>query len=130
MEKELRPKSNNVLSIMELWTDCKQGNTPLSEWITKVCNLVELCEYEEELKDRVIRDVLIIGCNSATAQDKIVQKGSKITLDQVIDLLQFEDHFSETVQVYNSHSTGTKDLHYLKYDAKKKAKIQATQTSR
>ena len=67
LEKELRPKSNNVLSIMELWTDCKQGNTPLSEWITKVYNLVELCEYEEEFKDRVIRDVLIIGCNSATA---------------------------------------------------------------
>ena len=107
---------------MELWTDCKQGNTPLSEWITKVYNLVELCEYEEEFKDRVIRDVLIIGCNSAAAQDKIVRKGSKITLDQVIDLLQFEDHFSETVQAYNSHSTGTKDLHYLKYDAKKKAK--------
>ena len=122
LEKELRPKSNNVLSIMELWTDCKQGNTPLSEWITKVYNLVELCEYEEEFKDRVIRDVLIIGCNSAAARDKIVRKGSKITLDQVIDLLQFEDHFSETVQAYNSHSTGTKDLHYLKYDAKKKAK--------
>ena len=107
---------------MELWTDCKQGNMPLSEWIIKVYNLVELCEYEEEFKDRVIRDVLIIGCNSATAHDKIVRKGSKITLDQVTDLLQFEDHFSETVQAYNSHSTGSKDLHYLKYDAKKKAK--------
>ena len=95
---------------------------PLSEWITKVYNLVELCEYEEEFKDRVIRDVLIIGCNSATARDKIVGKGSKITLDQVIDLLQFEDHFSETVQAHNSHSTGSKDLHYLKYDTKKKAK--------
>ena len=107
---------------MELWTDYKQGNMPLSEWITKVYNLVELCEYEEEFKDRVIRDVLIIGCNSAAARDKIVRKGSKITLDQVIDLLQFEDHFSETVQAYNSHSIGSKDLHYLKYDAKKKAK--------
>ena len=122
LEKELRPKSNNVLLIMELWTDCKQGNMPLSEWITKVYNLVELCEYEEEFKDRVIRDVLIIGCNSTPACDKIVRKGSKITLDQVIDLLQFEDHFSETVQAYNSHSTGSKDLHYLKYDTKKKAK--------
>ena len=84
LEKELRPKSNNILSIMELWTDCKQGNIPLSEWITKVYNLVELCEYKE-FKDRVIRDVLIISCNS-TAWDKIVWKGSKITLDQVIDL--------------------------------------------
>ena len=70
----------------------------------------------------VIKDILIIGCNSATAQDKIVWKGSKITLDQVIDLLQFKDHFSETVQAYNSHSTGAKDLHYLKYNTKKKAK--------
>ena len=58
---------------------------PLSEWITKVYNLVDLCEYEEEFMDRVIRDVLIIGCNSAAARDKIVRKGSKITLDQVID---------------------------------------------
>ena len=92
----------------------------LSKWITEVYNLVKLCECEEKFKDRVIRGVLIIGCNSAAAtQDKIVWKGSKITLDQVIDLLQFEDHFSETVQAYNSHSTGSKDLHYLKYDAKK-----------
>ena len=73
LEKELRTMSNNILFINELWTDCKQGNTPLSKWITKIYNLVELCEYEEEFKDRVIRDVLIIGCNSATARDKIIQ---------------------------------------------------------
>ena len=48
--------------------------------------------------------------------------GDSNSLWRRIDLLQFEDHFSETVQAYNSHSTGSKDLHYLKYDTKKKAK--------
>ena len=34
-------------------------------------NLVELCDYGDS-NDRIIRDVLIIGCNSDKAKDKIV----------------------------------------------------------
>ena len=36
------------------------------------------------LNDRIIRDVLIIGCNSDKAKDKIVRQGEKISLQEVI----------------------------------------------
>ena len=45
-----------------------------------IYSLVELCDYGDS-KDRIIRDALIIECN------KIVQKGEKIKLNEVIEIL-------------------------------------------
>ena len=39
------------------------------EWLTYVYNLVEICDYADS-KDRIIRDVLIVGCNSDKAKDR------------------------------------------------------------
>ena len=39
-------------------------------------NLVESCDYGDS-SERIIRDVLIIGCNSDKAKDKIVRQGEK-----------------------------------------------------
>ena len=55
-----------------------------------VYNLVESCDYRDS-SERIIRDVLIIGCNSDKAKDKIVQQGEKIKLQDVIEILQLED---------------------------------------
>ena len=122
LKEELEPKSNNILSIMELWTKCKQGNTPLTEWITKVYNVVDHCEYNvlgDNVKDRIIRDVIIIGASSEKARDKIIRKGSKVTLNEVIEILQTEEHTSRTLSALNSAS---KSIHYVKYDQKKGGK--------
>ena len=54
--------------------------------LTYVHNLVELCDYGDN-KDRIIRDVLIIGCNSDKAKDKIVQQGEKIKFQEVVEIL-------------------------------------------
>ena len=71
LEAEFKPKGNKLLSVIELWSRSKQGSKTLNEWLTYVYNLVELCDYGDS-KDRIIRDVLIIGCNSDKAKDKIV----------------------------------------------------------
>ena len=71
LEAEFKPKGNKLLSVIELWTRSKQDPKTLNEWFTYVYNLVEICDYGEN-KDRIIRDVLIIGCNSDKAKDKIV----------------------------------------------------------
>ena len=47
LDKELKPKSNNILAIIELWTKCHQGNSLLTEWITKVYNVIANCDYSE-----------------------------------------------------------------------------------
>ena len=71
LEAEFKTKGNKLLSVIELWSQSKQGSKTLNEWLTYVYNLVELCDYGDS-KDRIIRDVLIIGCNSDKAKDKIV----------------------------------------------------------
>ena len=53
LEEEFKPKANKI-SIIELWgKNSNQGSTPLNEWITKVYNMVELCDYEAS-KERII----------------------------------------------------------------------------
>ena len=116
LEEEFKPKANKIISIIELWgKNSNQGSTPLNEWITKVYNMVELCDYEAS-KERIIRDILITGCESKQAKDKIICKGEKITLKEVLEILQIEDSTSKTLQ--NIDST-MKNIHYARYDKKK-----------
>ena len=66
--------------------------------------------------ERIIRDVLIIGCNSDKAKDKIVRQGEKIKLQEVIEILQLEDSTRQTL----SEMTSTmQKIHYASYEKKK-----------
>ena len=64
----------------------------------------------------MIRDLLIVGCNSTSARDKIVRKGENITLIEVIEFLQVENSTHQTLQEMNST---TQKVHYASYDKKK-----------
>ena len=129
LEAEFKPKGNKLLSVIELWSRSKQGSKTLNEWLTYVYNLVELCDYGDS-KDRIIRDVLIIGCNSDKAKDKIVQQGEKIKLQEVIEILQIEDSTRQTLTEMNS--TGQKNyssINYVSYDKKKSKSKKKFQTN-
>ena len=81
--------------------------------------MVDLCDYvtdKETIKDRIIRDVLIVGCTSTSAKDKIIRKGSGATLQEVIEILQMEESTSRTLSSIGSKS---KSMHYARYDKKK-----------
>ena len=115
LDAEFRPKGNKLLSVIELWTRSKQGSKTLNEWLTYVYNLVESCDYGDS-SERIIRDVLIIGCNSDKAKDKIVRQGEKIKLQDVIEILQLEDSTRQTL----TEMTSTKQkIHYASYEKKK-----------
>ena len=92
----------NFFPLYELWTHSKQGDKPLNQWLTQVYNLVNICKYPEDSTDRIIRDVLIVGCNSNHARDKIIRQGEAITLNQVIEILQAE----ESSLFYNAADLG------------------------
>ena len=108
LEAEFKPKGNKLLSVIELWTRSKQGSKTLNEWLTYVYNLVESCDYGDS-SERIIRDVLIIGCNSDKAKDKIVRQGEKIKLQDVIEILQLED---STRQTLTEMTSTTQKIHY------------------
>ena len=115
LDAEFRPKGNKLLSVIELWTLSKQGSKTLNEWLTYVYNLVESCDYGDS-SERIIRDVLIIGCNSDKAKDKIVRQGEKIKLQDVIEILQLED---STRQTLTEMTSTTQKIHYASYEKKK-----------
>ena len=129
LEAEFKPKGNKLLSVIELWTRSKQGSKTLNEWLTYVYNLVESCEYGDST-ERIIRDVLIIGCNSDKAKDKIVRQGEKIKLQDVIEILQLED---STRQTLTEMISTTQKIHYASYEKKKgtgkKQKFQSNSNS-
>ena len=121
LDEEFKPKGNKLLSIIELWTRSKQGDKPLNQWLTQVYNLVNICKYPEDSTDRIIRDVLIVGCNSNHARDKIIRQGEAVTLNQVIEILQTEESAHSTmqqIQAYDKKSTGS--IYYQAYDSRSK----------
>ena len=131
LDEEFKPKGNKLLSIIELWTRSKQGDKPLNQWLTQVYNLVNICKYPEDSTDRIIRDVLIVGCNSNHARDKIIRQGEAVTLNEVIEILQTEESTHSTmqqIQNYDKKSTGS--IYYQTYDSRsKKSKASNEQNS-
>ena len=131
LDEEFKPKGNKLLSIIELWTRSKQGDKPLNQWLTQIYNLVNICKYPEDSTDRIIRDVLIVGCNSNHARDKIIRQGEAVTLNDVIEILQTEESTHSTmqqIQDYDKKSTGS--IYYQTYDSRsKKSKVSNEQNS-
>ena len=131
LDEEFKPKGNKLLSIIELWTCSKQGDKPLNQWLTQIYNLVNICKYPEDSTDRIIRDVLIVGCNSNHARDKIIWQGEAVTLNEVIEILQTEESTHSTmqqIQGYDKKSTGS--IYYQTYDSRsKKSKVSNEQNS-
>ena len=131
LDEEFKPKGNKLLSIIELWTRSKQGDKPLNQWLTQIYNLVNICKYPENSTDRIIRDVLIVGCNSNHARDKIIRQGEAVTLNELIEILQTEESTHSTmqqIQSYDKKSTGS--IYYQTYDSRsKKSKVSNEQNS-
>ena len=121
LDEEFKPKGNKLLSIIELRTRSKQGDKPLNQWLTQVYNLVNICKYPEDSTDRIIRDVLIIGCNSNSARDKIIQQGEAVSLNQVIEILQTEESAYSTMrQIQDYEKKPTASIYYQSYNSRSK----------
>ena len=122
LEEEFKPKGNKLISIIELWTRSKQGSKTLNEWLTYVYNLVEACNYGDST-DRIIRDVLIIGCESDRAKDNIIRRGETITLNETIEILQTEASTNSTLRQFQEiQKKPTGSIYYQSYEKSKKSK--------
>ena len=122
LEDECKPKGNRILSVMALWsTQSHQGSSPLNDWITRVYNMVEACGYPDDAKDAITHDILISGCKSSKAKDKFIREPDDLTLEHAIAILQIEESTSQTLQNLNSTGTTSAEMHYARYDRKKKS---------
>ena len=84
-------------------------------------NLVNICKYPDDSIDRIIRDVLIIGCNSNHARDKIIRQDEAVTLNQVIEILQTEESTRSTMQqIQEFQGKPVQSVNYVSYDSRSK----------
>ena len=84
-------------------------------------NLVNICKYPEDSTNRIIRDVLIVGCNSNHARDKIIRQGEAITLNQVIEILQAEESaYSTMQQIQDYQKKPPASIYYQSYNSRGK----------
>ena len=66
-------------------------------------------------------DVLIIGCNSNHARDKIIRQGEAVTLNQVIEILQTEESTHSTMQqIQEFQGKPVQSVNYVSYDSRSK----------
>ena len=63
----------------------------LPEFITKATLLVDSCAYPSQARDRILRDAIVIGIKSEKAYYKCVEKGSNLTLEEALEIVQSED---------------------------------------
>ena len=62
--------------------------------------------------------VLIVGCTSTQAKDKIIRNGEDVDLKQVLKIFQIQDTTTRTMQKLNSTmpDVATANIHYARYD--------------
>ena len=123
LEEELKPKDNRLISIQELFSEkSRQGNRTLNNWLTYVYNLVEICNYGNS-KDRIIRDLLFVGCSSHHAKDAIIRKGEDVSLQEILNILQLEESTRNALQLVNPNPiTPPAQVHYASYENNKKSR--------
>ena len=110
-----KPKQNTMMAIKEVWTNFQQGNEELNSWIARISNAIQLADYHDlpedmNIKDRLVRDILLAGRNSQKAKSRIMKEGAGVLLPAAINILQEEKQATQ----YKA-----KSVHYVKYDAKK-----------
>ena len=110
-----KPKQNTLMAINEVWTNFQQGNEELNSWIARISNAIQLANYHDlpedmNIKDRLVRDILLTGCNSQKAKSRIMKEGPAVGLQAVVNILQEEKQATQFE---------AKSVHYVKYDAKK-----------
>ena len=95
LDEFFKPKQNTLMAIREVWTNFQQGNEELNSWIARISNAIQLASYHQlprgmTIKDRLIRDILLNGCNSQKAKTRIMKEGADVLLPAVINILQEE----------------------------------------
>ena len=97
IEEYCKPKSNTLLAATEL-KQLEQGDMSLPKFITKTTLLADSCAYPSQARDRILRDAIVLGIKSEKAYYKCVEKGSDLTLEEVLEIAQSEDSTQHQVQ--------------------------------
>ena len=84
-------RKSNALAAAANFRRLEQGDLSLAEYIDKATVLCDQCEYPPEARDKLLRDAIVIGQRFLEAYFKCIEKGSVLTLEEAITIVQNED---------------------------------------
>ena len=91
----------------------------LEQFVTKATLLVDDARYPARQKDRMVCDTLIARVTNDIVHGKIIKKGPKVTLAQVLEISRLK---TATQQPLSQMSNTKPSVNSFRYDKKKKNK--------
>ncbi len=88
-EAYVKPKSNNIFAPYKFHNIIQQEKEPFEQFLTKLKIEVKDCGYKDP--DEMVRDRVVIGCYSQKVREKLIQEGSKLTLEKAVDIARTQE---------------------------------------
>ena len=118
-EADVSPRANPVLARFKFHGRVQGSSETAEKFITDLRILAQDCDFKDP--DEMIRDRIVFGTNSPKVREKLISKGSALTLDKAVELARsFEasqaqlsamagsstNNSEETVPVVQKQNTG------------------------
>ena len=112
------PRSNPLLAVEDLYLT-KQGSMTSGEFHSHIVKIVKRCQFPcQKVKERAIRDAILMGMNSQRARDKAInlmyEEGKEVTVEFLINHLAVED--GNTQHKFLSQLNSSSSVNFAAYD--------------
>ena len=114
-EDYVKPKSNNVFARYKFHKRIQQEKESFEQFLTDLRLLVKDCGYAAP--DEMVRDRVVIGCQSQKTREKLIQEGSDLTLEKAIDIARMQVMSTQQLQTMAGEDP---KVHHLKVKFHKK----------
>ena len=95
-EAYVKPKSNNIFACYKFHNIVQQKKVPFEQFLMKLKIKVKDCGYKDP--DEMVQDRVVIVCYSQKVQEKLIQKGSELTLEKAVDIAQTQEMSNTQLQ--------------------------------
>ena len=83
-EAHVKPKSNKVFARYRFHKKVQCDNESFEQFLIDLKLLVKDCGYADP--DEMVRDRIVIGCNSKKVREKLIQEGSELSLEKAVEI--------------------------------------------
>ena len=107
-KEHVQPKSNPVFHRFKFNNEV-QGENTMEQFITKLRLLASDCEFANE--SEMIRDRIVFGVKHQKVRERLINEGSKLTMDKAIEICQNYEYAQEQLKSMSEPCTAAMGVH-------------------
>ena len=107
----VQPKLNPVFARYKFNNEV-QGSKTFEQFVTSLKLLVIDCSFRDDTKDEMIRDRIVFGVREPKVREKLINLGSKLTLEKAIETGQSFEYSQEQLRSMTSGDVSS-DVHLV-----------------